>query len=209
MSDLLNNNCKTRIRPTFGRDVKTEGLLVFVRTALEKGFKRVDDENFKPKVGNKEDTKYVYNNLRRLSNQLKECVVNADYLLSVMQNAKTNPNLQSTAKNEEPLILYYDALAKRIDFHSKTQKIFVPELIVLCMLSQWINEEDKSIALYPFLKEYNFLLLIEKYELNSKNEQKKTMLEMFRIASDLVNILNNSKYKYNKERVSKTRKKRV
>lgn len=208
MKNLSNDYCKSRIRPTFGRDVKTEGLLVFVRTALERGFKRVDDEGFKPKVGNDKDTKYVYDNLRRLSNQLKECVVNADYLLKVMQNAKTNPQLKTSAKNEEPLILYYDSLAKRIDFHSKTQKIFVPELIVLCMLSQWINEEEKSIELYPFLKEYNLLLLIEKYELNSKNEQKKIMLEMFRIASDLINILNNSKYKYNKERVSKTRKKR-
>ncbi len=209
MSDLLNNSCKNRIRPTFGRDVKTEALLVFVRTALERGFKRVDEDNFKTKVGNEEDTKYVYNNLRRLNSQLNKCVVNADYLLSVMQNAKTNPKFKATAKKEEPLILYYDALAKRIDFHSKTQKIFVPELIILCMLSQWINEEDKSIALYPFLKEYNFLLLIEKYELNSKNEQKKTMLDMFRISADLVNILNNTKYKYNKERVSKTRKKRA
>ncbi len=208
MSDLLNKICKKRIIPTFGRDVKTEALLVFVRTALERGFKRVDDDDFEPKVGNDEDTKYVYNNLRRLNNKLNECVVNADYLLAVMQKAKENPSYKSIAKNEEPLILYYDSLAKRIDFHSKTQKKFVPELIILCMLSQWINEEEKSIALYPFLKEYNFLLLIEKYELNSKNEQKTIMLEMFKISNDLVNILNNTKYKFNKDRISKTRRKR-
>jgi len=204
----LEVNCPARIKPILIRDIKTEALLVFARTALEKGFERIENEEVKVKVGNADDTKYVYDVLKKLMEELKVCVVNADYLISLIQKAKVNHEYKQIAKNEEPLILYYDSIAKRIDFHSKVHKKFIPELIVISMMSQWLLEEEKSISLYPFLENFNFLELTEKFELNSEGEEKNNVLNMFKVSFDLVNTLKRAKYKYNSDRVSKTRKKR-
>ena len=38
---VLNTNCKNRIKPKLIRDVKTEALLVFARTALERFFAKM------------------------------------------------------------------------------------------------------------------------------------------------------------------------
>ena len=39
---LDNINCTARIKPSLLRDVKTEALLVFVRTALERYFEQIE-----------------------------------------------------------------------------------------------------------------------------------------------------------------------
>ena len=204
----VNNNCKHRIKPQLLRDVKTEALLVFARTALERFFSRMDDNDIQPIVGDNEDAEYIYTTLRDLNNKLQECVVNVDYLIELIQSAKKYPQLKKLAKYEEPLITYYDAMAKRMEYHFPSKTTFMPEFIVICILSYWIQEEGKSIELYKFLKDINYNKLIEKFELHGKTltvKNKKIVLDMHIISLDIIKTLKSTKYKVNQKRVSKTR----
>lgn len=206
---VLNTNCKNRIKPKLIRDVKTEALLVFARTALERFFAK--NENMElMKIGSIEDTKKIYKSLWDLKEKLEDSVVNVEYLLNLVQTAKRYAPLKKLAKYEEPLITYYDAMAKRIEFHIPKERVFMPEFLVLCTLSHWVIEEEKSVTLYPFLKDFDFLSLIEKYEVAAldKNEDKKNIVDIHRVSTDLIETLKKTKYKFNKDRVSKTRRKK-
>ncbi len=209
---MIQDNCTNkRIKPKLLRDVKTEALLVFARTALERFFTRMDKDDLQPNLRNDEDSIYIYDTLRDLKNKLQECVVNVDYLISLVQNSKKHPELKCLAKFEKPLITYYDIMAKRMTYHFPTKSTFIPEFIVICTLSYWILEEEKSIVLYPFLKDIDYNKLIEKFEVFGKsleNDKKYLILDMHKISLDIVEKLKNAKYKVNTHRVSKTRKKK-
>ncbi len=206
---ILNTNCKNRIKPKLIRDVKTEALLVFARTALERFFAK--NENLElMKIGNLEDTKKIYKTLWDLKEELEDSVVNVDYLLNLVQNAKRYAPLRKLAKYEEPLITYYDAMAKRIEFHIPKERVFMPEFLVICTLSHWVIEEEKSVTLYPFLKDFDFLSLMEKYEIAAleKDGNNMNITDIYKVSTDLIETLKKTKYKFNKDRVSKTRKKK-
>lgn len=206
---IINTNCKNRIKPNLIRDMKTEALLVFARTALERFFKRTKNESIY-NLGTIEDTKYVYETLWDLKLKLKDTVVNVEYLIDLFHSSKIQPELQKLVKYEEPLMVYYDAMAKRIEFYLPHEKVFMPEFLVLCTLSHWIVEEEKSIALYPFLSDYDYLKLIEIFELSALNnsEDKKNIMEIHRVSTDLIETLKRTKYRFNRSRVSKIRKKK-
>jgi len=207
----LANYCKNRISPAMLSGVKTEALLVFARTALERYFLHVEGSKYSPKVGSDEESKYVYETLEGLKNNLQDTVVNADYLMSLVQGAKTNIALKKLAKHEEPLINYYDAMAKRVSTHFADKPAYIPEFLVICVLSNWIVEEERSIDLYPYLKDINFEHLIAIFELNRKEFKKDDediVSDILEISSLIVEKLKNTKYKPNKERLSKSRKKK-
>ena len=210
---MIQDNCKVkRVKPRLLRDVKTEAILVFARTALERFFDRVDENDWQPVLGEDDETIYIYDTLRDLKNKLQDCVVNVDYLVNLVQSAKQYPELRSLAKFEEPLIIYYDVMAKKVEINIPTDQIWwIPELIVVCMLSQWVLEEEKSIILYPYLKDYDYNKLIEQFEIygqNLKGEKENIVINMHKMSIEIIEKLKNTKYKVNKDRVSKTRKKR-
>ncbi len=203
--------CPNRIKPTMLNGVKTEALLVFARTALERYFLYIDEKEYSPSVGNSEDSLFVYNTLKDLKNRLQQSVVNADYLISIVQGAKVNSELKKIAKYEEPLINYYDVMARTVGDYYSDKPAYIPEFLVICVLSHWILEEQKSIELYPFLKEIDFTLLIAKFELDRarfKNDDVCTIADTFKVSDNIIEKLKKVKYKSNKERVSKTRKKK-
>jgi len=205
------NYCPNRIKPTMLSGVKTEALLVFARTALERYFTHIQELKYTPKVGNEEDTLYVYNTLKELRDYLQDCVVNADYLISIVQGAKVNVELKKLAKYEEPLMNYYDAMAHKVSSHYSKKPAYIPEFLVICVLSNWIIEEEKCIKLYPFLQEIDFEQLIAKFELNRESFKKDgecIISDIFNVSSVIVEKLKSTKYKVNKERVSKSRKKK-
>ena len=207
----IQNCCVNRIKPTMLSGVKTEAILVFARTALERYFVHIEELKYKPKVGNEDDTKYVYENLKKLNDNLQECVVNADYLISLVQGAKVNMELRKLAKFEEPLMNYYDTMAHKVSTHYLNKPAYIPEFLVICVLSAWIVEEEKSIDLYPFLHDIDFELLISKFEENREEFEKDNeciISDILSVSALIVEKLKNTKYKVNKERVSKTRKKK-
>lgn len=203
--------CPDRVKPTMLNGVKTEAVLVFARTALERYFTFIKEEKYTPKVGSPEDTKYVYDTLIRLNDHLHESVVNADYLINVVKGAKIDARFKALARHEAPLIEYYDAMARYIKDHYIDKPAYIPEFLIICVLSEWIIEEGHSVELYPFLKDIDFTLLIAKFELDRETFKKDgecVISEVFSAASGIVRQLKNTRYKVNKARVSKTRKKK-
>jgi hypothetical protein len=208
---FLKENCKNRIKPTILRDVKTEALLVFARTALERYFFQIEGQEYHLSVGTQEDTTYVYDTLRELRDQLQEYVVNVDYLLTLAKYSEKYPHLKKLAKYEEPLKDYYNAMAQKVVSHFSDKPSFIPEFLVICMLSHWVLEEEKSVRLYPFLKEIDFALLIDKFETNREYFEQNNdgiIEEMHNVSITIVEKLKAKKYKVNSTRVSKTRKKK-
>ncbi len=211
IEQFLKDNCKNRIKPTILRDVKTEALLVFARTALERYFNQIQENGCHPIIGTQEDTAYVYDTLRELRDKLQECVVNVDYLLTLAKYGDKYPHLKNLAKYEEPLRDYYNAMAQKVVSHFSDKPSFIPEFLVICVLSHWVLEEEKSVHLYPFLKEIDFSLLIDKFEINREYFEQNNdgiIADMHNISVSIVEKLKAKKYKVNTHRVSKTRKKK-
>ena len=211
INKLINDNCKNRVKAVLLQDIKTEALLVFARTALERYFVQIDEAKYEATVGTDSDTKYVYDTLRKLLVNLQESVVNVDYFMILVQESKKSPQLRELAKFEDPLISYYDLMAETVAKFYENKPAYLPEFLIICLLSHWILEEERSINLYPFLKDIDFLELISKFEYNRKDFKKNeecTINQVFEISSSIIEKLINYKYKVNKTRVSKTRKKK-
>ena len=207
----VNDNCEKRIKPRLLRDVKTEALLVFARTALERYFQRLDEIDYEPTVGTDEDSIYLYETLKELRDNLQKCVVNVDYLLAVVKAAPTHPELTKLHHQELPLIEYYDVMARKVSNYYENKPAFIPEFLVICVLSDWIVEEEKSVELYPFLKEVDFMELISKFESNRDYFQKDgecKLSEIHELSLRITKKLKEKKFKLNTKRVSKTRKKK-
>jgi len=196
-------SCKNRIKPLLLRDIKTEALLVFIRTTLEDFFKQIEESNSHFELGSEEDSKFVYNELKKLLEKLQNTVINSSYLRSLIENAPKHPSLKALAKKEEPLMVYYDSLVKTIERLLTNGSLWIPELIVISLLSEWVIEEEKSTYFYPFLKDLDYLDLINRYD-NSKigldKEKKEVILNMYKISSTLIEKLKNTKYKVSKSK---------
>ena len=195
--------CKNRIKPLLLRDIKTEALLVFIRTTLEDYFKQIEESDSYLELGSKEDSQFVYSELKRLLGKLQDTVINSSYLRSLIENAPKHPSLKALAKREEPLMVYYDSLVKSIERLLKDGSSWIPELIVIALLSEWIIEEEKSTYFYPFLKELDYIDLICRYDnakIGLEKEKKEIMLNMYKISSTLIEKLKNTKYKVSKNK---------
>jgi len=55
-NNLIGSYCTKRIKPSLLRDVKTEALIVFARTALERYFTELDQANVETACETDEDT---------------------------------------------------------------------------------------------------------------------------------------------------------
>lgn len=192
--------CKNRVKPKLLRDIKTEALLVFVRTTLEDYFYQIEKGSYFFKISNKDDMEYVYNNLRKLLDYLEDSVINSSYLRSLIENANKNASLRLLAKKEVHLMVYYDSLVKSIERQLPNGTFWIPELIVICLLSEWIVEEEKSIYFYPFLKDFDYIDLINRYEVIKKDlevDKKEVILNMFIISTKLIEKLKKVDFKFN------------
>jgi len=209
------NNCKNRVKPKLLREQKTEALLVFIRTTLEQYFKDLDINKIQFQMGNDEDNKIIDNTLKTLLDNLQQTVVNSSYLRSITTIASKNQAMMMLAKKEEPLMVYYDAIIKQIELSLSQGSNWIPEQLVICLLSQWILEEEKSTALYPFLNDIDYTALLSRYDLvliqAKKDEDWNKVLvirNMYKVADELIQRLKNTTYKLNTKRVSKSRKKK-
>ena len=201
--------CKNRVKPKLLRDVKTEALLVFIRTTLEQSFHQIDNVGYNFRLGNDEDNDIVYSSLKALLEQLQDTVINSTYLRSLIENAHKNATLKILAKKEEPLMVYYDTLIKTIEICLPNGSSWIPELVVIALLSEWIIEEEKTAYFYPYLKDVDYMDLINRYD-NSKKEldeeKREIMINMYKISSKLIEKLKKAEYKLNTTRKKLKRK---
>ena len=107
--------CPNRVKPILLRDVKTEALLVFIRTTLEEYFNQIEKSGYYFQLGNQNDNEFVSSNLKKLLVNLQDTVINSSYLRSLIENGSKYPSLRLIAKKEEPLMVYYDSLVKAIE----------------------------------------------------------------------------------------------
>jgi hypothetical protein len=199
-------NCPKRIKPKLLREQKTEALLVFIRTTLEQSFEQMEKKEFQLELGCKEDTEYIHSTLKQILDNLQEFVVSSSYLRSLIANIHKHRSFKLLAKKEEPLMVYYDTIVKAIETKLKNGTPWIPELIVISLLSEWLLEEEKSVYLYPFLKDVNYFELIEKYDqlkIDTDSEKKEVIMNMYRISSYIIQKLKNVKYKTNTKRKKK------
>lgn len=211
INKLIQDNCKNRVKAVLLVDIKTEAILVFARTALERYFLQINEAKFNATVGTDSDTIYVYDTLRRLLVNLQESVVNVDYFMKLVQESKKCSQLKELAKYEDPLIKYYDIMAETVANYYKDKPAYLPEFLIICVLSHWILEEKNATNLYPFLRDIDFLELMSKFEYNRKHFEKNeacTINDIHEISVMIIEKLKNYKYKINVARVSKTRKKK-
>lgn len=202
--------CPNRIKPKLLRDIKTEALLVFIRTTLEQYFHQIDNDGYYFKLGNEEDNSVIYIVLKDLLEELQDTVINSTYLRSLIENANKNATLKILAKKEEPLMVYYDTLIKTIETLLPNGSFWIPELVVICLLSEWIIEEEKTAYFYPYLKNIDYLSLINRYD-NTKryleNDKKEIIMDMYKISSKLIEKLKKAEYKINTTRKKSKRRK--
>lgn len=201
--------CKNRIKPKLLRDVKTEALLVFIRTTLEQSFYQIDNIGYSFELGNDKDKELVYSSLKKLLEQLQDTVINSTYLRSLIENSHKNATLKLLAKKEEPLMIYYDTLIKTIEVCLPNGSSWIPELVVISLLSEWIIEEEKTAYFYPYLKDMDYLDLINRYDNSKKdldNEKKEIIMNMYKISSKLIEKLKKAEYKINPNRKKSKRK---
>lgn len=206
---LINSNCPNRIRPKLLREVKTEALLVFIRTTLEHSFHEIDTKGYQFLIGSNEDNEYIYLTLRNILKNLQNCVVNSSYLRSLINNSDKNQVLKILAKKEEPLMIYYDSIIKGIEINLKSGSSWIPELVVISLLSEWIMEEEKSVSLYPFLSDIDYLDLINRYDMSKPTlpeDKKEVLINMYKISSNLIERLKMATYKINRSRKTKRKK---
>ncbi len=209
-NNLTGNYCTNRIKPSLLRDVKTEALLVFARTALERYFAQIDQANMQSVSETDTEAAYVYDTLKRFLAQLQSCVVNADYLINVVHNAQRDPAFRILKKQEEPLMDYYDIMAQRVRTHFNGEFVYLPVFLVVCVLAEWVLGEEKSTHIYPFLDEIDFLELIGKFEDNREHfyqDNECKISEIHELSFKIIEKLKNHRYKANKNRVSKSRRK--
>lgn len=207
---IMNITCKNRIKPKLLRDVKTEALLVFVRTTLEESFYQIDTVGYNFKLGNDEDNDVVYNSLKELLDKLQDTVINSNFLRSLIENSHKNVTLKMLAKKEESLMVYYDSLVSTMELSLKNGSSWIPELLVIALLSEWLIEEEKTTCFYPYLKDIDYLDLITRYDNSKKdldNEKKEIIMNMYKLSSKLIERLKKIEYKINTNRKKKKRKK--
>ena len=78
--------------------------------------------------------------------------------------------------------------------------------MVIALLSEWILEEERSVYLYPFLNELDYIDLLEKYDLAklaTDMEKREIIMNMYKLSTLLVKCLKNTKYKVNTGRRKK------
>ena len=193
------------------RDCKTDALLIYIKTVIEELLENIKKGSYKIDIGNDEFNLEIEENIKILNSHLSKTIINAYELKAFMSYSQIKTKNSKLLPNDEALVFYYNSIVKQIETSLQEGDIWIPEQIILSLLSEWILEENKSLTLYPFLNDIDYLKLLSHYE-NARNNEKKNSLrenviEMYKISSSMIKRLKNSKYRVDTSRKSKKRNK--
>ena len=193
------------------RDIKTDALLIYIKTVIEELLENIKKGSYKIDLGNDEFNLEIEENIKILNSHLSKTIINAYELKAFMSYSQIKTKNSKLLPNDEALVFYYNSIVKQIETSLQEGDIWIPEQIILSLLSEWILEENKSLTLYPFLNDIDYLKLLSHYE-NARNNEKKNSLrenviEMYKISSSMIKRLKNSKYRVDTSRKSKKRNK--
>lgn len=189
------------------RDIKTDALLIYIRSVIEELVLKIDKNEYQINLGYAEFNQEIKENIVFLLVELQKSVINANQLKELISNEYVKRPNKRLLPDDEALILYYNALVKQIETVLFDGQSWIPEQVVFSLLSEWIIEENKSTYFYPFLKEINYLKLLGFYEHiaqeENQNDIKTNVLKMFDIAAQMIKKLKQCKYKINKRNSKK------
>lgn len=193
------------------RDIKTDALLIYIKTVIEELLENIKNEKYKIDLGYEEFNKEIEKNIVELNTKLDKTIINAYELKSFMAYQQLKQSNHKLLPNDEALVFYYNTIVKQIETQLVEGELWIPEQIVLSLLSEWVLEEEKSTIFYTFLNDFDYLKLLGYYEIARNNEKKTSLkyniIKMYQISSAMIKRLKNSKYKINSSRKSKMRKK--
>lgn len=193
------------------RDIKTDALLIYIKTVIEELLENIENEKYKIDLGFEEFNKEIEKNIIELNTKLDKTIINAYELKSFMTYQQLKQSNHKLLPNDEALVFYYNTIVKQIETQLIEGELWIPEQIVLALLSEWVLEEEKSTIFYTFLNDFDYLKLLSYYEKARNNEKninlRNNILKMYQISSSMIKRLKNSKYKINSSRKSKMRKK--
>lgn len=204
-------NFNPQIKLKLLRDFKTDALLIYIKTVIEELLENIKKGSYKIDLGNDEFNLEIEENIKILNSHLNKTIINAYELKAFMSYSQIKTKNSKLLPNDEALVFYYNSIVKQIETSLQEGDIWIPEQIILSLLSEWILEENKSLTLYPFLNDIDYLKLLSHYE-NARNNEKKNSLrenviEMYKISSSMIKRLKNSKYRVDTSRKSKKRNK--
>ena len=204
-------NFNPQIKLKLLRDFKTDALLIYIKTVIEELLENIKKGSYKIDLGNDEFNLEIEENIKILNSHLSKTIINAYELKAFMSYSQIKTKNSKLLPNDEALVFYYNSIVKQIETSLQEGDIWIPEQIILSLLSEWILEENKSLTLYPFLNDIDLLKLLSHYE-NARNNEKKNSLrenviEMYKISSSMIKRLKNSKYRVDTSRKSKKRNK--
>ncbi|MDY0051714.1 MAG: hypothetical protein RBR65_04145 [Aliarcobacter sp.] len=204
-------NFNPQIKLKLLRDFKTDALLIYIKTVIEELLENIKKNNYKIDLGNNEFNLEIEENIKTLNSHLSKTIINAYELKAFMSYSQVRTKREKLLPNDEALVFYYNSIVKQIELQLQEGDIWIPEQIVLSLLSEWILEENKSVGLYPFLNEINYLKLLSYYEQARNNENNNNLRDniivMYKISSSMIKRLKNSKYRVDFSRKSKKRSK--
>ena len=188
------------------RNVKTQALLVYLKTVCQ-GYLEKDDYTLD--IGNEVCNEKISTAIKFLEENLSLSVWNAYELSAFTQTYhRTNPK-RELPYDYRALIFYYNNIINEFEGSFNPGDKWIPEQIILALLSEWIFEEEKSINEYPFLKEIDYFELLSYFEFARNNEKREDLKQgvniMYKISSNVIRRLKNAKFKINNTRKSKTR----
>jgi hypothetical protein len=204
-------NLNPQIKIKLLRDVKTDALLIYIKTVIEELLENVKNETYKIDLGYEQYNKEIEENIYKLNSALTNKTINAYELKAFVSYEQIKHKNNKIFPNNQALVFYYNTIVKQIETKLVEGDVWIPEQIVLSLLSEWILEENKSTTYYTFLKDFDYLKLLSYYESARNNERntllKENIITMYKISSSMIKQLKNSKYKVNTTRKSKMRKK--
>ena len=183
------------------RDIKTDALLIYIKTVIEEVLENIKNETYKIDLGYENFNKKIEENIIELNIKLDKTIINAYELKSFMAYQQMKQTNHKLLPNDEALVFYYNTIVKQIETQLKEGELWIPEQIILALLSEWVLEEEKSTIFYTFLNDFDYLRLLSYYETTRNNEKDINLKE------NIIKRLKNSKYKINSSRKSKMRKK--
>ena len=193
------------------RDIKTDALLIYIKTVIEELLENIKNETYKIDLGYENFNKKIEENIIELNIKLDKTIINAYELKSFMAYQQMKQTNHKLLPNDEALVFHYNTIVKQIETQLKEGELWIPEQIVLALLCEWVLEEEKSTIFYTFLNDFDYLRLLSYYETARNNEKninlRENIIRMYQISSSMIKRLKNSKYKINSSRKSKMRKK--
>ncbi|MDZ7817372.1 MAG: hypothetical protein U5K55_01645 [Aliarcobacter sp.] len=147
-------NLNPQIKIKLLRDVKTDALLIYIKTVIEELLENIKNETYKIDLGYEKFNKEIEENIYKLNSALTNKTINAYELkafASYEQIKHKNNKLYHNA------LVFFNSLVRQIETKLVEGDIWIPEQIVLSLLSEWILEENKSTSYYTFLKDFDYL----------------------------------------------------